>query len=80
MENNFENLIHFLATDQNWEKFGPELALISPGNWNTVVKWATNKGFCFTAEEAQSIVKQINPETIEAIIAQDSQLKQWFNS
>jgi hypothetical protein len=50
----FKALIEDLRNDEIRSKYGPELALIPPGQWDWLVKWAKTKGYDFTVADVKA--------------------------
>jgi hypothetical protein len=47
MTKDFEDLVEDFKKPEILEKYGSELALIKPGNWNDFIKWARSIGYDF---------------------------------
>jgi hypothetical protein len=43
----FDEFVEDFKKDEVFERYGPELALIKPGNWNHFIEWARAIGYEF---------------------------------
>jgi len=54
MTKDFEDLVEDFKKPEILEKYGPELALIKPGNWSYFIEWARLIGYDFELNDLKS--------------------------
>ena len=71
----FPSFISELKNEERFNELAPELALIKPGQWAELVRWAESCGFQFTLKDIESFANEC-PQMFDNI-PEDSNLSEW---
>ncbi len=71
----FTDFIRDLKDNEQFEKIGPGIALVQPGNWQGIVKVGQHHGYEFSLAEVYTVMKD-KPDAFKAMPC-DSSLAAW---